>query len=343
LEICAVKYKEMKKVAVLFNPSSGKGRSMKEKKKIETLLKQNAIDYDLLVTRSENHLRQLAAESARQYEIIVGVGGDTTFNIIAIEILKYQKDKITAQPTPAMGMIGTGSANDIARGLGIEKIEDACKAIKNRRTRKMDVGCLKINGKSDSLYFLGTVSLGLGATVNRYVEGFHQRHKILSKLKPFDQLLSGLYAIYDSFSKKKVPLQAEFEYQTNNLNLKSTQKITKKIEFSLLVLLNTPYYANGLKLVKNEETACPTPALTLFDGLLDCCIIHTKSFLNTLKVGIHVQKGTHMNQDEVILIQSSIFKIASKEEIDIQVDGEIFEGVRQLEVSLLSQGLKVLI
>ncbi len=316
---------------------------MKEKKKIETLLKKNDIDYDLLVTRSENHLRQLAVETTRQYEIIVGVGGDTTFNIIASEILKYKKDKGAAQPAPAMGMIGTGSSNDIVRGLGIEKIEDACKAIKNNKIGKMDVGYLKINGKSEPIFFLGALSLGLGTTVNRYVEGFHQRHKILSKIKPFDQLLSGLYAIYDSFSKKKVPLQTEIEYQTNNLNLKSAQKIKKKIEFSLLVFLNTPYYANGLRLVKNEDTACYAPARTLFDGLLDCCIVHTKSFVITLKVGIHVQKGTHMNRDEVTMIQSSLFKISSKEEIDIQVDGEIFEGVRQLEVSLIPKGLKVLI
>jgi diacylglycerol kinase (ATP) len=333
----------MKKVAVLFNPSSGRGRSLKEKGKIEKILQRNIINYDLIVTESEDHLRQLAAETARQYEVIVGVGGDTTFNIIASEILKYDKNKSTVKPAPAMGMIGTGSANDIARGLGIEKIEDACKAIKNNKIGKMDVGYFKVNGKSEPLFFLGTVSLGLGATVNRYVEGFHQRHKILSKMKPFDQLLSGLYAIYDSFSKKKVPLQAEIEYQTNNLNLKSTQKIIKKIEFSLLVFLNTPYYANGLRLVKNADTAFYTPARTLFDGLLDCCIIYTKSFLNTLKVGIHVQKGTHMNRDEVTLIQSNLFKISSKEEIDIQVDGEIFKGVRQLEVSLIPKGLTVLI
>lgn len=330
----------MKNIAVLFNPSSGKGRSLKEKGKIEKILQKHNIDYDLIVTESENHLRQLAADTAGQYEIIVGVGGDTTFNIIAGEILKYKKDKGKAQLIPAVGMIGTGSANDIARGLGIEKIEDACRAIKNNKTGKMDVGSLKINGKPEPLFFLGTVSLGLGTTVNRYVEGFHQRRKILSKIKPFDPLFPGLYAIYDSFSKKKVPLHIEIEYPVKNL--KSTQNILEKIEFSLLVFLNTPYYASGLKLVKNENTAL-TPSLTLFDGLLECCIIHTRSFLNTLKAGIHVQKGTHMNRNEVTLLQSTRFNISSKEAIDIQVDGEILEGVRQLEVSLISGGLTVLI
>ncbi len=305
-----------RKIMILFNPSSGKGRSVKQKEKIETLLNTHGIDYDLIVTESEDHLRQSAAETARQYETIVGVGGDTTFNIIAGEVLKYEKN------APAVGMIGTGSANDIVRGLGIEKIEDACRAIKNGTTKKMDVGRLKLihPPRPKTLFFMGTLSLGLGTTVNRYVEEFHRRHKILSKLKPFDQLFSGLYAIHDSFSKKKVPLTVEMEYR----DLKNGETIRKPYDFSLLVFLNTPYYANGMKLgVENG----------LFDGVLDCRVIHTRSFLDTLRTGLRIQGG-ETRDGGVRAFQAESFKISSEEAIDIQVDGEIIEGVKEFEISL---------
>ncbi len=182
----------------MFNPSPGKGRSLKQKEKIQRCLKEKNIDFDLMVTESEDDLRQLAGEKAKEYEKIVGVGGDTTFNIIAGEILKYRG------PIPALGMIGTGSTNDIVRGL------------------------------------------------------------------------------------------------------KSGQE-------------------NGL-----------------FDGVLDCCVIHTKSFLNTFLTGMRVQKGKHTGREEVTLLQAASFKISSKQAIDIQVDGDIIEGVRELEVSVFPGALRVL-
>ena len=321
-------YSEMtsRKIMILFNPSSGKGRSLKQKEKIETLLKAHGIDYDLIVTESEDHLRQSAAEAAGHYETIVGVGGDTTFNIIAGKVLEYGKN------APAIGMIGTGSANDIVRGLGIEKIEDACRIIKNGEIRKMDVGRLKINTppQPETFIFMGTLSLGLGTTVNRYIEDFHQRHGILSKLKPFDQLFSGLYAIHDSFSKKKVPLTVEMAYR----DLKSGETIVKPLEFSLLVFLNTPYYANGMRL--GEENG-------LFDGVLDCRVIHTRSFLGTLRTGLRIREGkTNSEGVGIMAIRSVWFNVSSKEAIDIQVDGEIIEGVKEFEILIIPGALTVL-
>ncbi len=310
----------MKKIVLLFNPSSGKGRSLKQKKKIQRCLEEKGIDFDLLVTGSEDHLRLLAGEKAKEYEMIVGVGGDTTFNIIAGEVLKCRES------IPVLGMIGTGSANDIVRGLGINSIEDACEAIKQGKTREMDVGCVKIPGPH---FFLGTLSLGLGTTVNRYVEGFLKRHPRLSKLKPFDQLLPGIYAIHHSFAKKKVPLTVEMLYNEPG----EGETFIKNLEFSLLVFLNTPYYASGLKLGQDNG---------LFDGVLDCCVIHSKSFLNTFLTGMRVQKGKHIGREEVILLQAASFKISSRGAMDIQVDGEIIEGVRELEVSVLPGALRVL-
>ncbi|MCP5107042.1 MAG: hypothetical protein GY950_26895 [bacterium] len=306
----------MKPVVLLFNPSSRKGRSLKQKKRIERCLQDLGVDYHLVVTESEDHLRRSAAESAGKYETIVAVGGDTTFNITAGEILKYQEKGHTRGPV--LGMMGTGSANDIVRGLGMEKIEDACRAIKNGNTKKMDVGRLDIINKSKILFFLGTVSLGLGTTVNRFVEDFLRRHRVLAKLKPFDQLFPGLFTIHHSFAKKKVPLTVEMTYPEYS-----------EFEFSLLVFLNTPYYANGLKLGEDNG---------LFDGLLDCRVIRTTSFWNTLRTGMMLRRGGAA----VTSLQAPLFKVSSREAVDIQLDGDIFEGVREMEITLLPGAIDVL-
>lgn len=322
----------MKKTAILFNPSSGKGRSLKQKRKIEKYLGKYNIEFDLTVTKSEEHLRQRAAEITPEYETIIGVGGDTTFNIIAGEILK----KENREHSPTLGMIGTGSANDITRGLGINNIEDACTAIKNGRTKKMDVGSLKIikstslppGSQSPPRFFLGTLSLGLGTTVNRYIEGFHERRRILSRLKPFDQLFSGLYAIHDSFSRGKIPLTMEMAYR----DVISGETTVNPTTFSLLVFLNTPYYANGMKLGKDNG---------LFDGLLDCRVIHTRSFYQTLRTGLRIRRETQ-RAEEVTAIRSNFFKLSAEHAFDIQVDGEIINDILEMEISPVPGALNVL-
>jgi diacylglycerol kinase family enzyme len=312
--------------AVLFNPSSGKGRSLKQKEKIQALLRAGGIDYDFFISQSEAHLERLAAETAANYPVVAGIGGDTTFNIMAREILKLPDP-------PVLGMIGAGSANDIVRGLGIPRIEDACKAIARGTVKKMDLGCLKIKrkGTEESQFFLGTVSAGLGASVNLYVEDYYRRRPILAKINPLAQLTAGLLGIGHSFKSKELPMKAA----VRTLASTGGEGVTREIEFSLLVFLNTPYYANGLKLGREGG---------LFDGELDCRAINTRSFRGTLGTAIHMwraARGSDMPAN-VTLLHSPSFQISPPAPMDIQVDGDIIRGVEQLEISLLPGRLKVL-
>lgn len=107
---------------------------------------------------------------------------------------------------------------------------------------------------------------------------------------------------------------------------------TRTATFSLLVFLNTPYYANGMKLGEDNG---------LFDGLLDCREIHTRSFFHTLRTGIRMGRG-NSERGEVTTIRSNLFKLSAAQPFDIQVDGEIIEGIDEVEISLISGALNVL-
>jgi diacylglycerol kinase (ATP) len=313
----------MEKIAILLNPASRRGKSGKVWEKIERILTAKGIQYDLFVSQSEAHLKQLAVDTANRYEALVGVGGDTTFNIMVRKLLKSDC------PFPVMGMIGTGSANDIVRSLGIHKIKDACAAIKKGFTTPLDIGCVKIEGRLKPYFFVGSLSVGLATTVNRYVDRFQKSHRFITKIQPFYQLVPGLVGIYDSFSKKKLPLQLEMQYQNGS----DVDDMVKKMELSLLVILNTPYYANGLKLGINNSSA---------DGILDCLIIDTRSFWDTFRMALKIQRGTHMTCRNVEYVMSPSFKVVSEKPLDLLADGEIIEKVREFEVSVIRDKIKVL-
>jgi diacylglycerol kinase family enzyme len=311
----------MEKIAILLNPSSRRGKSGKAKEKIERILNNHRIDYDLFVSESEAHFKQLTLEIAPKYQTIVGVGGDTTFNIMVRKLLQANY-----QP-PALGMIGTGSANYIVRSLGILKIKEACAAIKRGSTTTMDVGCIKIDRTAKPYFFLGSLSAGLSTAVNRYVARFQQNHRIITKVQPFYQLFPGLFAIRDFFTKNSSPLQVKIKYSNNG------KSIAKDLDFSLLVILNTPYYASGLKLGIDTGSS---------DGILDCCAIDTRNFWETFVMGLKIQRGTHTQCQNIEFVHSPSFKAYSPYPLDLLADGEIIEEVREFEVSIIKDKIRVL-
>jgi len=315
-----------KTVAILYNPSSGKGRSLKRKKKLEALLKEIGISAHMYVSESEAHLGELATDTAARYTAVVAVGGDTTFNIVVKELLKRENP-------PVMGMIGTGSANDIVRGLGIHKIENAVTAIKRQTTRKMDVGRITFRreGKDETLTFLGTMSAGLGTTVNRYVENYYRRWGILARMNPLAQLKAGLMGIRHSFKSKQLPITVEVQYRENHSGGQGNIK-TEQLEFSLLVLLNTPYYANGIKLGSDGG---------LFDGQLDIGVVQTRSFLETIRIGLTLQRRLRNGEPGIMRFKASSVKIVPPQPLDIQVDGDIIERVESLDVTVEPGALTV--
>lgn len=307
----------MKEMAVLLNPSSGGGKSLHKKNKIEEYFKNNNIKYDLFISKSEHHLRELAQETIAKYQTIIGVGGDTTFNIIVKEILDRGGRN-------TFGTIGTGSTNDFVRGLGIHKTRSACDTIKRGKVKKIDTGLLRLPGISEPYYFLAQLSLGLGTTVTQYVENFKRNNETGLKSRLLGQKIPGVLGIYDSFSKKKLPRKLSIEYN----------QMRKEYSVSLLVFLNTPYVANGLKLI---------PDASPFDGKVDGCIIKTSSFFKVLKIGIMALKGAHVRQKEVELIRTESIRVCPEHPIDIQIDGFILSDIKEFEVSVAPKALNILL
>ena len=307
----------MKEMAVLLNPSSGGGKSLHKKNKIEEYFKNNNIKYDLFISKSEHHLRELAQETIAKYQTIIGVGGDTTFNIIVKEILDRGGRN-------TFGTIGTGSTNDFVRGLGIHKTRSACDTIKRGKVKKIDTGLLRLPGISEPYYFLAQLSLGLGTTVTQYVENFKRNNETGLKNRLLGQKIPGVLGVYDSFSKKKLPRKLSIEYN----------QMRKEYSASLLAFLNTPYIANGLKLI---------PDASPFDGKVDGCIIKTSSFFKVLKIGIMAFKGAHVRQKEVELIRTESIRVCPEHPIDLQIDGFILSDIKEFEESVAPKALNILL
>ena len=301
--------------AILFNPSSGRGKSQKKRQKIESALKKQRINYRWFTSKSEKHLKKLAKSAAKEFPVVVAVGGDTTFQIVASELL-------SAKTSAAMGMLGTGSTNDISRCLGLSCAKTLGKAINSRKTRHMDVGILEIPGKSPTL-FLGVLSLGLGVAVNRYMSGFWSRHPILKRGGDLMQNFAGIQGIRNSFRGGAVPSKIRMR----------TEDIDEWLDYALMTFSNINYYAGGLML---------TPDITPFDGQLGCCIIQTQNWRQTVAIGLQSRKKKHINNPHVRILAGSSFELSSEIPIDVQYDGEVIPSTSEFRISIEPASLKII-
>lgn len=307
----------MKEILVLYNPSSAGGRSFKKKNRIEKKFINLKIPYSLRITGSEDELKQLACKGAASDRDIIAVGGDTTFTIVASEILKKNKgNKIK------LGMIGTGSINDIVRGIELDNIDLMLKAVKSGQSKKIDVGQVEIIPTGEIHYFLGTLGAGLATIVNKYIEQMKKNETLITKVKLAMELTGFVTSVKRSFTENEVPKKINISYN----DIKSEK------EFSLLLFQNTPLYSRGLKF---------SPDASPYDNILDCSVIKTSSLSNTISLAFSVLRGTHSDRKEIEVLRSAEFQAAVEKEIDIAVDGEIIEGVKNFHVSLLKEGLNI--
>jgi len=232
---------------------------------------------------------------ACRFPVLVGAGGDSTFQIMVNELMRLPN-------RPILGVIGLGSSNDIPREFGVDSLAKACLALKRGHTKAIDVGCLG-SEKEDLLYFLGQANIGLGVVVNQDVEALARRIPWLGKR----QTLAGLLAIANAYKQKKIPLP---------LAVESAEGKTDG-EFMSVLFSNIRYWATGRLM---------SPQARVDDGRLNACLIRRCSLGRLLCLAQLARQGRHIRAKEVSFLSSPVFTVRSEIALAIQADGEILGG-----------------
>jgi len=305
-------------IPVLLNPSAGAGRASRMRARLESELKRQGIPYTLTVPESEAGLREATRRLAAAERVIAGAGGDSTFLIMAEEILK-------SGGRAALGLVGMGSSNDIPSSLGLDTIEAACRALGEGRPRGIDVGVVERDGARLG-YFLGQANLGLGVAVNRYVAGLAARRPRLASR----QFLDGFFGVREAYRMGRIPVAMRIE---------GGEAGRVEGSFVAAVFANTPLWATGLRIA---------PEARPDDGLLDLCLIEACPFRRLLRIYAAARKGRHADLPEVRLRCSKKFEVKLAGPAFVQTDGEILEvgggeGSQTIAFGLLPSALNILL
>lgn len=133
---------------VIFNPTAGRGQGAALKQQAQELL---GPAFEWRPTQRPGHARALAAEAAKEHQVVVAFGGDGTVGDVARGILGTDA---------TLGVLPVGTGNDFARNLKLRlDLPEACTTILSGVVRRIDVGM--INGTP----FINNCGTGFDAQV----------------------------------------------------------------------------------------------------------------------------------------------------------------------------------
>ena len=124
----------MKKLLIIMNPCSGKKKANGKLAEIISIFNRGGYDVTTYMTAARGDATEVAKNRANEFDTIVCIGGDGTFN----EVISGLRDLPTQ---PIVGYIPAGSTNDFANSLKLSKnILGAAKDIVEGSSRPLDIG-----------------------------------------------------------------------------------------------------------------------------------------------------------------------------------------------------------
>ncbi len=306
---------------VIVNPVSGRGRTGRIWPEIARFIEALGICADYVFTEGHRHAVTLASQAVKQgYERVVAVGGDGT-NLEVIEGI--------AGSDILMGIIPSGTGNDLARSLGVPRDHfKACMLLREpgegtdsrytgeypgRCVRRIDIGKIRNpDSKAGWRHFANIAGIGFDA-------------KIVKEVNDGAKWLKGTSAYLLTALKNLVgysPVEMEISIDGN----------TFVREVALVAIGNGKYYGGGMMV---------TPGAVIDDGLFDICIAGDLTRLELVNMMIRVFSGEHVKHPKVEIVRGRNVLIRSKHEVWCQADGEII-GKAPLEFEVVPGSISVI-
>lgn len=149
---------------ILYCPKQSAGRSKKYLERLEGVLAERQVQYDLVQSESVHGVERLVRMLINNgYKTLVIVGGDTALNDAVNCLMEVDAEM---RRDISLGVIPHGVINDFAKFWGFKEsdISATVDAIVEHRTRAIDLGCMRYTdkeGRQQSRYFINCVNIGL--------------------------------------------------------------------------------------------------------------------------------------------------------------------------------------
>jgi diacylglycerol kinase (ATP) len=274
------------RVGLVVNPTSGKNRGMALG--IEVAQRMRTAGHEVLDLSDESYAaardRALGA-IAQGLDVLAVVGGDG---------MTHLGVNLAAETKTTLAIIGAGTGNDVARGLGLP-VHDPVRAadlVTTGTPRTIDA-VRHVDAHGRRHWFVGVLAAGFDAVVNERANTWPW---------PKGQMRYNLAIL------RELPLFKAIPYV---VTVDGVRHDTKAM---LVAVGNGPSYGGGMHVL---------PDAKVDDGLLDVLILHEISTRELVRVFPKVFKGAHVDHPAVEIIRGVSVTLEA-EGIVSYADGERF-------------------
>jgi YegS/Rv2252/BmrU family lipid kinase len=298
--------KKSKKVRVklIANPGSGsvagRGQLLEQ---VTRCLKELGVKVDVAVAKPHEAALPIARRAVKEgYQVIIAMGGDDTVEAII---------RGMAGSKALLGIIPAGTANDLARSLGIpEDPLEACALIADGHFRKLDLGQVRV-GNGKKLPFFELVTVGIGAAV--YEDALHASKGRLSSLK------GAIETVLAHEAKPQITVVMDDD-----------SSIT--LETMVAIVANVPLVGPHMLVA---------PDALLDDGLFDISVYPDFSKSEALAYFTQVTNEGHIDDGTIQRYRARKIKIKTSPKLEVMADG-ILLGKGTVRIKVLPGALRVI-
>ena len=287
---------EQTKWGILYCPKHGMTSPMRRWKKFEKLLDRHSISYDFVQSESsEGVVRLVSMFINNGYKTIVIVGGDSALNDAVNCLMSVDKE---VRESIALGVIPNGVMNEFARYWGFKESEpeQTIKWLKERRIRKVDLGCLHYTnrkGEKCHRYFLNCVNVGLLSAI--------------MNLRNQTRRFFGSRTLSYIFSMCLIVFQ-RLEYK---MNLKINSDTVKRKVMTVCL--------------GNAEGYGQTPNAVPYNGLLDISVVYHPEMMQLIEGFYLLFTGKFLNHKSVHPYRARKVEIVEAANAMVSVDGRMMK------------------
>ncbi len=292
------------RIRLIYNPTAGKEAFKQHLADVLSILEESGgMEASCHATRTAGDATQAAIQAAEDgFSYVVACGGDGTVHEVVNGLAQCKQ-------RPVLGIIPSGTTNDLARALGIPfHIEQAAKVVARKQTMPLDLGRI-----GATRYFVNIAACGRLAEITYDVPS-----KLKTVLGQLAYYMKGLERL-PGLRPIHLAVQAgEHSYEGK----------------AMLCLITNSRSVGGF-----EHLA---PKAVVHDGLLDVLIVKPTNLGDMIRIVSAALRGEHTRDERVLYFHSSDIVLSSEDEVDLNIDGE-YGGRLPQHVSVMPQHLSVIV
>jgi diacylglycerol kinase (ATP) len=289
---------------LIANPGAGNPSEAATKlAQVTGYLEEFGVKVDIALAHPKNEAIPIAKQAVKDgYDLVISMGGDGTLGSVIRGI---------ASSKVRLGIIAAGTANDIARSLGIpEDLREAASLIASGHTRKLDLGQISTS-KRKKFYFMMMSAIGLTATIFPIIKGIPNGN------------YSGIKDAVTTFLKFKSKPKVY-------LTLDDESKI--EVETMLVTIANSP-------LVGLRNLVAPDASMD--DGLLDISVYPGFSKTEVLAYFARTANDKSIPDGTIQRYRAKKIKVKTSPKLDIAAEGVLL-GKGTAWIKVLPGALRVI-